>query len=181
MHPPAGLAALLLGFAASFFATTVSTTPVRHSPPPPAQPDAGQQRFLPPGWGARLPKSHRANTHLDAAPNSVGMLFTSADNDEVVHIWLPLGRRVFTRDWPELPLHPVTARITTLIRSTPRIATPEHLDQIVCRIYPHYNQTAEEREAKEELVLEVRRRDGLVHLADLSERVWREVEGFECS
>ncbi|TKA60629.1 hypothetical protein B0A55_10588 [Friedmanniomyces simplex] len=132
----------------------------------------------------------RHSSHLDAAPNSVGMLFTTAnhnddDASDVLHVWLPLGKRVFTRDEPYLPLHPVTARITTMIRSTPRIATPEHLEKILCRIYPRYNLTAEELEGdlgdEGPLALEVRRRDGLVHLAGLSKRVWREVEAYECS
>ncbi|TKA75449.1 hypothetical protein B0A55_04871 [Friedmanniomyces simplex] len=132
----------------------------------------------------------RHSSHLDAAPNSVGMLFTTANHNDddardVLHVWLPLGKRVFTRDEPYLPLHPVTARITTMIRSTPRIATPEHLEKILCRIYPRYNLTAEELEGdlgdEGPLALEVRRRDGLVHLAGLSKRVWREVEAYECS
>ncbi len=88
-------------------------------------------------------------------------------------------------DDPYLPLHPVTSRVTTMIRSTPRIATPEHLENILCRIYPHYNLTAEEVDGSRVVEghgpLEVRRRDGLVHLADLGGRPWREVEAYECS
>lgn len=147
------------------------------------------------------PSSH---SHSDAAPNSVGVLFTTPnhnddDANEVLHIWLALGKRLFTREYaltqhfgrvadinrfagddPFLPLHPVTARVTTIIRSTPQIATPEHLEKIVCRIYPHFNHTAEEVD-ETPAALEVRRRDGLTHLADLSNKPWKEVEAYECS
>ena len=34
--------------------------------------------------------------YLDAAPNTVGVLFMNS-KDEGVHVWLPLGRRVFVR------------------------------------------------------------------------------------
>lgn len=36
--------------------------------------------------------------HFDARENSVGVIFTTASGeDEAVHLWLPLGKRVFTR------------------------------------------------------------------------------------
>lgn len=58
---------------------------------------SGEQRLL------RDPMQHapmvkpKPKTHLDAAPNSVGVLFTTSDDEEVLHIWLPLGERVYTR------------------------------------------------------------------------------------
>ncbi|KAK0305650.1 hypothetical protein LTR01_006797 [Friedmanniomyces endolithicus] len=157
---------------------------------PQSQAAQSQRRDQPHPPGHLERPSRHSSGHLDAAPNSVGMLMTTANHNEddageVLHVWLPLGRRVYTRDDPYLPLHPVTSRITTMIRSTPRIATPEHLENILCRIYPHYNLTAEEVEGSRVVEghgpLEVRRRDGLVRLADLGGRPWREVEAYECS
>ena len=49
-----------------------------------------------------MPQPHTSH-HFDAAPNSVGMLFVTAeDEDEVVHVWLLLGKKVYTRK-PQLP------------------------------------------------------------------------------
>ncbi|KAK5721586.1 hypothetical protein LTR15_006175 [Elasticomyces elasticus] len=130
------------------------------------------------------PSSH---SHLDAAPNSVGMIFTTtgnSDEDDVLHVWLPLGKRLETRDFAFLPLHPVTARITTMIHSTPQIANREHLEEIVCLLYPRYNQTADASDRgtmDDPLAIEIRRRDDLVHLPHLSERPWKEIEAYECS
>ena len=41
--------------------------------------------------------ARKHSSHLDAAANSVGLLFTTADEEDVGHVWLPLGRRVYTR------------------------------------------------------------------------------------
>lgn len=45
-------------------------------------------------------------TAFDAAPNSVGLLLTSAGKQRVMHVWLPLGKRIETRKststWPIL-------------------------------------------------------------------------------
>lgn len=55
--------------------------------------------------------THSSSQYLDAAANSVGVLFTSAatspdeEEGEVVHVWLPLGRRVFTRESSHSSLH----------------------------------------------------------------------------
>ena len=35
---------------------------------------------------------------FDAAPNSVGLLLTSAGKQRVMHVWLPLGKRIETRE-----------------------------------------------------------------------------------
>ena len=37
-------------------------------------------------------------TSFDAAPNSVGLLLTSAGKQRVMHVWLPLGKRLETRE-----------------------------------------------------------------------------------
>jgi hypothetical protein len=39
---------------------------------------------------------HHSST-FDAAPNSVGLLLTSAGKQKVMHVWLPLGKRIETR------------------------------------------------------------------------------------
>ena len=41
------------------------------------------------------PVHHTSN--FDAAPNSVGLLLTSAGKQKVMHVWLSLGKRVETR------------------------------------------------------------------------------------
>lgn len=53
----------------------------------------------------KAPVFSQATSHYyDAAQNSVGVLFTTADTDvEVVHFWLPLGRKVFTREFYQVP------------------------------------------------------------------------------
>ncbi|KAK0334792.1 hypothetical protein LTS16_019574 [Friedmanniomyces endolithicus] len=209
MRTPNG--SLLLLYLGAFLtaASAASAKPIRHPHYPVAVPSNQQQQLVQPATLRQYSPPHQAaqsqrrdqphhphqpgrhsSGHLDAAPNSVGLLLTTANHNdddaaEVLHVWLPLGRRVYTRDDPYLPLHPVTSRVTTMIRSTPRIATPEHLENILCRIYPHYNLTAEEVDGSRVVEghgpLEVRRRDGLVHLADLGGRPWREVEAYECS
>lgn len=43
------------------------------------------------------PRPFHHNSHFDAAPNSVGLLLTSAGEQKVTHVWLPLGKRIETR------------------------------------------------------------------------------------
>lgn len=50
----------------------------------------------------RRPFHH--NSHFDAAPNSVGLLLTSAGEQKVTHVWLPLGKRIETREFAQLLL-----------------------------------------------------------------------------
>jgi len=48
----------------------------------------------------RIPSISRPVHHIsnfDAAPNSVGLLLTSAGKQRVMHVWLPLGKRIETR------------------------------------------------------------------------------------
>ncbi|OQO12443.1 hypothetical protein B0A48_03085 [Cryoendolithus antarcticus] len=139
--------------------------------------------------------------NFDAAPNSVGLLFTTSNEDDLTHVWLPLGRRVYTRDDPRLPLRPQSARITTLIRSSPELATPEHLAKIRCTIIPVVNKTTlverrwdarfgrvrasrerEQRKARDGV--RFGRDDGLVRLAEAGSAFWLgggEVEAYECA
>lgn len=59
-------------------------------------PGSQQHPLAPP----KAPASSRTESeHYDAAQNSVGVLFTTTETDvEVVHFWLPLGRKIFTRE-----------------------------------------------------------------------------------
>ncbi|KAK6443552.1 hypothetical protein LTR95_000379 [Oleoguttula sp. CCFEE 5521] len=148
-----------------------------------------------------VPETAHPRSSFDAAPNSVGLLFTTSNEDDLTHFWLPLGRRIYTRDDPRLPLHPQSARITTLIRSSPELATPEHLAKIRCTITPDVNETTlverrwdarfgrvrasrerEQRKAKDGV--RFGRDDGLVRLAEAGSAFWLgggEVEAYECA
>ncbi|GAB7331822.1 hypothetical protein MBLNU13_g03775t1 [Cladosporium sp. NU13] len=133
---------------------------------------------------------------FDAAPNSVGLLLTSAGKQRVMHVWLPLGKRIETRDSINLPSHPISARITTLIRSSPEFATPERLDEIECAVHLHVNETSAADSRWEAMfgrrktpkknaakMVLFRRGDGLVRLADVESEFWlngAEVEAYEC-
>ncbi|KAI7374247.1 hypothetical protein KC336_g20257 [Hortaea werneckii] len=124
---------------------------------------------------------HPPSGYLDAAPNTVGLLLTSAASDGVEHLWFPLGRKIYTRDDPNLQLHPLTARITTMIRSTPEQASPEALELVVCEIYPAYNRTEEDEGGDLSEAISVAKRDGMVRLAEVAGvRPWREVEAYKC-
>nr|OQO16175.1 hypothetical protein B0A51_15615 [Rachicladosporium sp. CCFEE 5018] len=157
-----------------------------------------QDVLVEPGAVKQIPHTP---ANFDAAPNSVGLLFTTSNEDDLTHVWLPLGRRIYTRDDPRLPLHPQSARITTLIRSSPSLATLEHLAKIRCTIIPVVNGTtlAERRwDARFGLVrasrqkqsekarqgLRFGREDGLVRLAEAGSAFWLgggEVEAYECA
>ncbi|KAI5361448.1 hypothetical protein Slin15195_G125630 [Septoria linicola] len=130
-----------------------------------------------------MPPPRHVNTmeHFDARENSVGVLFIRpADEEtEVLHLWLPLGKRVYTRDSPVLPLHPETARLTTLITTTPSLASPEQLDRIECDVWlSTSNETPVQRKVS------FSRRDELVRFAqDQDDKFWLgggEVESYEC-
>ncbi|THX60927.1 hypothetical protein D6D06_00914 [Aureobasidium pullulans] len=52
-----------------------------------------------------LPHTAQHSTkHLDRVPRSAELLFTASDDDEIVHVWLPLGKRIYTRKYPILML-----------------------------------------------------------------------------
>lgn len=67
-----------------------------------------------------------------------------------------------------------------MIRSTPQIATPEHLDRVICSIFPRYNRTIDNQNP-EALAIRIGRADELVRLAEVSQKGWREIEAYECS
>lgn len=41
--------------------------------------------------------AHPLTQHLDRMPISAELLFTASDDDEMIHVWLPLGKRISTR------------------------------------------------------------------------------------
>lgn len=63
--------------------------------------DQTPQRYLSSGtshpWSLHRQSPTYSPGHLEAAPNSIGLLFTTPDEEEVTHVWLPLGRKIFTR------------------------------------------------------------------------------------
>ncbi|KAK4556479.1 hypothetical protein LTR86_006623 [Recurvomyces mirabilis] len=152
-----------------------------------AHSDAGRQRIFQDPMTYSSPTAQpRLLNYLDASANSVGLLITGEDaegEEEAVHVWLPLGKRVRTLDAPELPLRPLTARITTMIRSTPQIATPEHLERVVCRIFPKQVRSSWEMEKQEadSVPVIVRRTDELLRLVSRSGEPMGEVEAYECA
>jgi hypothetical protein len=107
-----------------------------------------------------------------------------------------LTRWCLTGNSPTLPPHPISARITTLIHSSPELATPERLDEIECAVHLHVNETSAadsrweakfgkrkrpKKQAMEKVLF--RRGDGLVRLADVESEFWlngAEVEAYEC-
>lgn len=137
---------------------------------------------------------------FDAQENSVGVLLTDQGVD-VMHFWLPLGRRVYTRmsarkpllgmsadlmvgDAPALPVHPFTARLTTLINTSPRHAAPEKLDQIQCEVWTHSLQSTRRGRRIEQRSFSFAKRDGLVRFADEESPFWlkgQEVESYVCA
>ncbi|KAK5130062.1 hypothetical protein LTR08_002495 [Meristemomyces frigidus] len=165
----------------SFLVLSAAGGPLRHAHG--AEGTAKQQRLSLPKPKAphtAVSQKLQSSSHLDAAPNSVGVLFTTSDDEDVGHMWLPLGKRVYTRDSPTLPLHPVTARITTMINSSPQNAAPEYLDRVVCEIHPKYNRTTENQNP-EAMVIAISIREGLVRLEDAGVAHWKEVESYMCA
>lgn len=60
-----------------------------------------------------IPVPRRPHYRFDAAENSVGVLMTTHEED-VVHLWIPLGKRVFTRESSSFVLS-LLSRLTTLL------------------------------------------------------------------
>lgn len=88
-------------------------------------------------------------------------------------------------DTSELPLHPLTARITTSISSTPERASPESLDMIQCSVFPRLKRPGRESFGSEEFaVVRFSKMDGVVSFDAEAGRSWlhgTEVEAYECS
>lgn len=60
-------------------------------------PESKDQHLLVQG-AAHQVTLHAPSGYLDAAPNTVGLLLTLAESDGVEHLWLPLGRKIYTRE-----------------------------------------------------------------------------------
>jgi hypothetical protein len=151
------------------------------------------------------PRTVTGSKHpFDAEENSVGVLFTTLDPSapDVVHLWLPLDKIVSTSgfhpfqlkqniiadllapagDSPFLPLHPLTARITTFIHTRPELAAPELLDRIQCDVWTYSNRT-ETTSRTERWKVSFSKKDGLVRFADERGPFWlggKEVESYYC-
>ncbi|KAF1351906.1 hypothetical protein BDV97DRAFT_367724 [Delphinella strobiligena] len=131
--------------------------------------------------------THTSGQDVDEGrPRSVEMLFTSEDDEEVVHIWLPLGKRMHTRDHPILPLHPQTALITRVLTHPNEDATNERiLEQTACVIHPVEKSILglARKWLKRDTATGFRRRDGAVKFED-ADNPWflagKEVESYDC-
>lgn len=88
----------LLLLVCGFLVPSSTAGPLRPSRHDHGQPSEQQQQRLHETAHYSAGHKPKSNTHLDAAPNSVGVLFTTSDNGDLVsHAWLPLGKRVYTR------------------------------------------------------------------------------------
>ena len=103
----------------SLFALAAVGGPLQHARQ--VTPSDVQQRLLPADHNAHniaTSRAHKSNSHFDAAPNSVGILFTTSDDEEVSHLWLPLNKRVYTRklrfETPGVCTQLTTTRVTRL-------------------------------------------------------------------
>lgn len=139
--------------------------------------------------------------HLDPSPDSVGLLFGAPYDDDATHVWLPLDRRVYPSvclplSFPalaactaiipgeclQLPLYPLTARITTMMASTPERASVDLLAGVRCTVFPRVAYAAESVDGDVEVSFS--KSDGLVRLADDGGPFClhgAEVEAYECS
>ncbi|KAH9819895.1 hypothetical protein Tdes44962_MAKER00884 [Teratosphaeria destructans] len=173
MQYPASLLAIACSVVAAAFAS-----PVSHQQQPAVQKFLSDPvHYHPPRY--RKPTS--SGDHRNVGPNSVGLMLTSDDEGYgYTHVWLPIGVQVYTRDAPELPLRPSTARITTMIRSSPQKAKPELLERVVCLIYPKYNISAEIPDP-DMLAIELTREMDVVRLDEAAQKPWREIESYLCS
>ncbi|KAK3708179.1 hypothetical protein LTR37_011683 [Vermiconidia calcicola] len=117
--------------------------------------------------------THHVAKYLDAAPNTVGVLFMNT-REEGVHVWFPLGERVYTRDEPILPLHPMTARITAMVAASPEEASAQNLESLRCRVFPL---SSDRGATPAEFAVEFSRADGWVNFAEMGG--W-EVDSYVC-
>ncbi|KAI5204120.1 hypothetical protein E4T39_03795 [Aureobasidium subglaciale] len=122
---------------------------------------------------------------------SVELLLTASDDDELTHIWLPLKQRIFTRDYPVLPLHPTSVGISNVHGLSTKFLPWHKREQVVCRTTVKADVKAHvpigdipsPESLREDGVVLFRERDGVVKL-DSADSAWylagREVESYEC-
>ncbi|KAI4729963.1 hypothetical protein E4T49_02321 [Aureobasidium sp. EXF-10728] len=121
--------------------------------------------------------------HLERVSRSAELLLTTSDDDEMVHIWLPLGKRVYTRDYPVLPLHPASARIINVLDSSTRtsVRRNKQQQQITCVIKAVADRSR--HPGQTELDVTFQEGDGGVRLDEGGSPLClerREVESYEC-
>ncbi|THY51268.1 hypothetical protein D6C98_05701 [Aureobasidium pullulans] len=139
-----------------------------------------------------LPHTAQHSTkHLDRVPRSAELLFTASDDDEIVHVWLPLGKRIYTRDYPVLPLHPTSARISNVLGVSTEVTARHKQQQVTCIISAGNDSSerrfvARDRGAKLEkmgVTVSFQEGDGVVRF-DGPKSIWhlerREVKSYEC-
>ena len=69
--------------------------------------------------GLIMPSKQQTKMHsssfLDAVPNSIGILISTpgGEEEELLHLWLPIGERVYTR--PLLPSTPISSTTDTIM------------------------------------------------------------------
>lgn len=82
----------------------------------------------------------------------------------------------FLGDSPLLPLHPLSARITTLITSTPEPAAPQQIEKIECRLFGAGSGSDAEEEEEDSSKLRFSWKDNLVYFPPSG----KEIESYEC-
>ncbi|SMR63687.1 unnamed protein product [Zymoseptoria tritici ST99CH_3D1] len=165
--------------------STATSTFARALIPQAALSDSSQIRIQPAEQHIPPPRTVTGGKHpFDAAIASVGVLLTSLDPnaEDMMHLWLPLGKIVTTSSSPILPLQPSTARITTFIHSRPDLVGPEFLSRIQCELWLYSNRT-EGADKTERWKVSFSEKDGLVRFADRHGPFWlggSEVESYHC-
>ncbi|CAD0107056.1 unnamed protein product, partial [Aureobasidium uvarum] len=142
-----------------------------------------------PGFGDQKPLLSVRHHHaalpsiqvLDRIPRSAELLFTASDDDEMIHIWLPLEKRIYTRDYPVLPLHPASARIINVLGISAKISARHKQQQVTCIIKAGANRS--QFQTPTELDVVFREGDGGLRLDEADSPLClkgREVESYEC-
>jgi hypothetical protein len=69
-----------------------------------------QQALLPVDF---TKSAHPFTQHLERIQKSAELLFTASDHDHMIHVWLPLNQRIFTRKYFSVmtPLESVAADV----------------------------------------------------------------------
>lgn len=59
---------------------------------------SSQQPFVP---AIETPQAHISDQNLERRPRSVEMVLTSDNDEEMIRVWLPLGKRIYPRKFLE--------------------------------------------------------------------------------
>ncbi|KAL2356118.1 hypothetical protein BJ546DRAFT_969950 [Cryomyces antarcticus] len=137
------------------------------------------------------PFSQTKSQYLDATTNTIGIEFTTAGDHELRRVWLPLGKRISPRDVAALPVHPATARITTVTTSGEHSTLEQQTNRVLCLVHPLPSPEERSTQAHDgrsidrntALSVRMRRAHGLVNFEEGASRWFlagREVESYEC-